>query len=174
MNRDYLIKIDEPRIQETCDAYFKWKDLNTYVKSLVSRGINVPDAISEPMGCYCLNLLWNKTTGGDAYSQDGQKKYEFKATSNYAYDLSSFGPKCDFDDLIFLRFDLDFNMLYVYDTGINSEELKKIPVSRTATVGDYQEAGKRPHISIIESIIEARNLEPTVKFNIRRGQIVND
>ena len=38
----------------------KWKDLNTYVKSLVSRGINMPDAISEPMGCYCLNLLWNK------------------------------------------------------------------------------------------------------------------
>lgn len=174
MNKEYLIKIDEPRIQETCDAFFKWKDLNTYVKSLVSRGINMPDAISEPMGCYCLDLLWNKTTGGDAYSQDGKKKYEFKATSNFAYDLSSFGPKCDFDDLIFLRFDLDFNMLFVYDTGIDSEELKKIPVSRTATVGDYQEAGKRPHIRIIESIIEKRKLEPTVKFNIRRGQIVKE
>ena len=61
-NEDYLIKIDEPRIQQTCDAYFKWKDLNTYVKSLVSRGINMPDAISEPMGCYCLDLLWNKST----------------------------------------------------------------------------------------------------------------
>lgn len=56
MNDEYLIKIDEPRIQETCDAYFKWKDLNTYVKSLVSRGINMPDAISEPMGCYCNNI----------------------------------------------------------------------------------------------------------------------
>ena len=61
-NEDYLIKIDEPRIQQTCDAYFKWKDLNTYVKSLVSRGLNMPDAISEPMGCYCLDLLWNKST----------------------------------------------------------------------------------------------------------------
>ena len=121
MNKEYLIKIDEPRIQETCDAFFKWKDLNTYVKSLVSRGINMPDAISEPMGCYCLDLLWNKTTGGDAYSQDGEKKYEFKATSNFAYDLSSFGPKCDFDDLVFLRFDLDFNMLFVYYTGIDAE-----------------------------------------------------
>lgn len=173
MNKEYLIKIDEPRIQEACDAFLKWKDLNTYVKSLVSRGINMPDAISEPMGCYCLNLLWNKSTGGDAYSQEG-KKYEFKATSNFSYDLSSFGPKCDFDDLIFLRFDLDFNILYVYDTGVNSEELKKIPVSKTATVGDYQEEGKRPHIRIIESIIEKRNLKPTVKFNIRRGQIVKD
>ena len=78
MKKEYLIKIDEPRIQETCDAYFKWKDLNTYVKSLVSRGINMPDAISEPMGCYCLNLLWNKASGGDAQTIDG-KKIEFKA-----------------------------------------------------------------------------------------------
>lgn len=173
MNDEYLIRIDEPRIQETCDAYFKWKDLNTYVKSLVSRGINMPDAISEPMGCYCLNLLWNKSSGGDAVSADG-KKIEFKATSNYDYDLSSFGPKCDFDDLVFLRFDLNLNLLFIYDTGINSEELKEIPVSRIATVGDYQEAGKRPHISIIESIINARNLKPTVVFNIRRGTIVNE
>ena len=65
-------------------------------------------------------------------------------------------------------------MLYVYDTGINSEELKKIPVSKTATVGDYQKAGKRPHIRIIESIINKNNLKPTVTFNIRRGQIVKE
>ena len=171
MNNDYLIRIDEPRIQETCDAYFKWKDLNTYVKSLVSRGINIPDAISEPMGCYCLDLLWNKSSGGDARSPDG-RKIEFKATSNYEYDLSSFGPSCDFDDLVFLRFDLNENMLYVYDTGINSEELKTLPVSRTATVGDYQIAGKRPRLSIIEAVIDARGLRPTVIFNIRRGIIV--
>ena len=171
MNNEYLIKIDEPRIQQTCDAYFKWKDLNTYVKSLISRGINMPDAISEPMGCYCLNLLWNKSTGGDAKTIDG-KKIEFKATSNFAYDLSSFGPKCEFDDLVFLRFDLDLNMLFVYDTGVNSEELKKIHVSKTATVEDYQKMGKRPHIRIIETIINKRGLEPTVIFDIRRGRIV--
>ena len=171
MNNEYLIKIDEPRIQQTCDAYFKWKDLNTYVKSLISRGINMPDAISEPMGCYCLNLLWNKSTGGDAKTIDG-KKIEFKATSNFAYDLSSFGPKCEFDDLVFLRFDLDLNMSFVYDTGVNSEELKKIHVSKTATVEDYQKMGKRPHIRIIETIINKRGLEPTVIFDIRRGRIV--
>ena len=165
------ITIDDARIDETCNAYFKWKDLNTYISNNSHRGINMPDAISEPMGCYCLNLLWNKKSGGDAKSLDG-RKIEFKATSNYQYDLSSFGPRCEFDDLVFLRFDLDLNMLFVYDTGINSEELKKIPVSKTATVGDYQKAGKRPHIRIIESIINERKLEPTVIFNIRRGRIV--
>ena len=170
MKNNYLVKIDEPRIQETCDAYFKWKDLNTYINSLVSRGINMPDAISEPMGCYCLDLLWNKKSGGDAQTKDG-KKIEFKATSNYDGDLSSFGPKCEFDDLVFLRFNLDTNMLYVYDTGINSEQLKQIEISSYGTVESYQKQGKRPHFSIINKIINDLEIEPTVVFNIRRGTI---
>lgn len=47
MNDQYLIKIDDPRIQETYDAYFKWKDLNTYVESLVSRGIKENTSIKN-------------------------------------------------------------------------------------------------------------------------------
>ncbi len=170
MKAKYLVVIDEARIQETCNAYFKWKDLNTYVKSLVSRGINIPDAISEPMGCYCLGLLWNKKSGGDAYSKDG-KKIEFKATSNYNYDLSSFGPKCDFDDLVFLRFNLDTNMLYVYDIKVNSIDIRNFQLSKNETFYEYQQKGKRPHFSIIKSIIDAKGLEPTVVFNIRLGKI---
>lgn len=108
MNDEYLIKIEEPRIQQTCDAYFKWKDLNTYVKSLVSRGINMPDAISEPMGCYYLNLLWNKSTAGDAKSADG-RKIEFKATSNYEYILSSFGLRCEFDKYAVQTYENNFS-----------------------------------------------------------------
>lgn len=27
------IQIDDARIDETCNAYFKWKDLNTYIKN---------------------------------------------------------------------------------------------------------------------------------------------
>ena len=48
------ITIDDARIDETCNAYFKWKDLNTYISNNSHRGINMPDAISEPMGCYCI------------------------------------------------------------------------------------------------------------------------
>ena len=54
------ITIDDARIDETCNAYFKWKDLNTYISNNSHRGINMPDAISEPMGCYCLGYLWNR------------------------------------------------------------------------------------------------------------------
>lgn len=170
---NYLFKIDEVRKDEICDAYFKWKDLNTFIKSQTSRGINMPDAISEPLGCYCLDYYWNRSDGGDAKTEDGLK-VEMKATSNYDYDLTSFGPKCDFDILVFLRFDLNENKLYVYNTGINSEELKTLKTTKTNTVGEYQAQGKRPHIRIIEQVIEARGLEPDVVFNIRRGVIEKD
>ncbi len=43
------ITIDDARIDETCNAYFKWKDLNTYISNNSHRGINMPDAISEPI-----------------------------------------------------------------------------------------------------------------------------
>lgn len=42
-----LIEIDNARIDETCNAYFKWKDLNTYISNNSRRGINMPDAISN-------------------------------------------------------------------------------------------------------------------------------
>jgi hypothetical protein len=169
-NENYLFKIDEVRKDSICDAFFKWKDLNTFIKSMVSRGINMPDAISEPLGCYCMGYYWNKNDGGDAMTPDG-KKVEFKATSNFNYDLSSFGPHCNFDKLVFLRFDLNNNKLYIYDTKIDSQELKTLKVTKTATVGDYQQQGKRPHIRLIEEVIEKRNLEPDCIFNIRKGVI---
>ena len=87
-------------------------------------------------------------------------------------DLSSFGPKCDFDKLVFLRFDLNENLLYVYDTGLNSSDLGRLPVAAGKTVSDYQAQGKRPHLSIIKTVLEPNNLEPDVVFNIRRGKIV--
>lgn len=108
------IQIDAARIDETCNAYFKWKDLNTYISNNSHRGMNMPDAISEPMGCYCLDLLWNRgDEAGDATNPRTGEKIEFKATSRFEGDLSSFGPKCQFDDLVYLRFNLDDNLLHM-------------------------------------------------------------
>ncbi len=165
-----LVEIDAARINDVCDSYFKWKDLNNSIKNYVSRGINFPETISEPMGCYALGLKWNKGSGGDSMTDDG-KLVEMKATSNFDSDLTSFGPKCSFDDLVFLRLDYDNNLLYVYDLHMNAEDLKSLPANQTQTVGEQQAQKRRPHISIIETVIKPRNLQPTVIFNIRRAEI---
>lgn len=56
----WKIEIDDARLSEVCEVYFKWKDVNTYISRVSSRALNMRDAISEPIGCYCLNLLWNR------------------------------------------------------------------------------------------------------------------
>lgn len=172
-----LVDIDEERISATCDAYFKWKDLNTFIKSVSHRGINIPDAISEPMGCYCMGYKWNRGSAvGDATDVDN-RKIEFKATSNFDQDLSSFGPNTVFDDLVFLRFNLCENMLYIYDLNVNSEELGKLPANSKQTIQEQKNQGRRPHVRLLELFIQSENGEERkadVVFDIRRSKIVED
>lgn len=168
------IEIDDERIDKTCDAFFKWKDLNTYISDNSHRGINMPDAISEPMACYCLGLLWNRGDEvGDATNPKNNQKIEIKATSRFEGDLSSFGPKCQFDDLVFLRYKLDENLLYVYDLKINSEEFGKYPANSKQSIQDQKKQGRRPHVSLQALFVEAKNLQPDVIFDIRRCKIVS-
>lgn len=170
-----LIEIDEARIDETCAAYFKWKDLNTYISNNSHRGINMPDAISEPMGCYCLGYLWNRGNEvGDATDPVTNRKIEFKATSRFEGDLSSFGPKCTFDNLVFLRFNLEENLLYIYDLKINSEEFGKLPANKTQTIQEQKDQGRRPHISLQELFVDKKQLKPDIIFDIRRCRIIED
>ncbi len=169
------IVIDDARIDETCNAYFKWKDLNTYISNNSHRGMNMPDAISEPMGCYCLDLLWNRGDEvGDATTPRTNEKVEFKATSRFEGDLSSFGPKCQFDDLVFLRFNLADNLLYIYDLKINSEEFGKYPANSRQTIQEQKEQGRRPHVSLQSLFVDAKQLKPDIVFDIRRCKIIED
>ena len=175
-----LIKIDAARIDETCNAYFKWKDLNTYISNNSHRGINMPDAISEPMGCYCLGFLWNRGDAvGDATDPQTGRKIEFKATSRFEGDLSSFGPKCQFDDLVFLRFKLDDNLLYIYDLRLNSDEFGTYPANKKQTIQEQKEQGRRPHISLYDLFIREKgqngeDKKPDIVFDIRRCRIKED
>lgn len=165
------IIIDAARIDETCSAYFKWKDLNTYISNNSHRGINMPDVISEPMGCYCLGYEWNRGDEvGDATAPDG-RKIEFKATSRFDGDLSSFGPRCQFDDLVFLRFNIQENLLYIYDLNINSDEFGGYPANSKQTIQDQKNQGRRPHVSLQVLFVDAKELKPDLIFDIRRCKI---
>ena len=170
-----LIRIDAARIDEACAAFFKWRDLNTYISSNSHRGLNIPESISEPMGCYCLGYLWNRgKVVGDATDPETGRKIEMKATSNFDKDLSTFGPKCQFDDLIFLRYKLDDSLLFIYDLGVNSEEFGKYPANKKQTIADIKAEGKRPHVSLYKLFVENKKLEPDIIFDIRKCQIIMD
>lgn len=165
-NQVEYVTIDPLRMQQACDAFMKWKDLNNTIKNYATRGINMPEVISEPLGCWCLDLLWNRgSIVGDATNPKNNEKIEFKATSNFDYDLTSFGPKTQFDDLVFLRFNVEEYLLYVYDLHINSEEFGNIKVNATETVQNQKDEKRRPHVRMIE-IFDLDNIEPNVIFDI--------
>ena len=111
---------------------------------------------------------------GDATDPVTGRKVEFKATSRFEGDLSSFGPKTVFDDLVFLRFDIKKDFLYVYDLNINSEEFGKYPANKTQTINDQKKQGRRPHISLQKLFVDAKQLSPDVLFDIWHCKIVED
>lgn len=135
----------------------------------------MPDAISEPMGCYCLGLLWNRgDIVGDATDPITKSRIEFKATSRFSGDLSSFGPNTIFDNLVYLRFNLENNLLYIYDLKINSTDFGSYPANGTQTIAEQKLQGRRPHISLQKLFVDAMDLIPDIIFDIRRCSIIED
>ena len=160
-----LVTVDKARFYDAIEMYFLWKELDQRIRSSATRGVNFPETISEAMACHALDFQWNKGSGGDAIN--GEEIIEFKATSNWNSDLSSFSPSEEFDRLYFLRLDKKNDVLYIYDTEMNSDELKKIKVNKNETFAQQQASGRRPRFSIINFIIEPNELSAIAKVDIR-------
>lgn len=164
-----MTNVTQQDIQIIISAYYQWKNLNTILKKFASRTVNFPEAISEALVCYQLGYNWHNKAqtnlSGDATYQN--KLVEIKATSNFNNDLTSFSPDTKFDILIFARLDIKNDNLHIYDLNMNFEQFQQIQVSRTQTVLQQQQSGRRPRFSIITQIIKPRNLEPIAQLDIQ-------
>ncbi len=165
-----LVTVDKARFYDAVDMYFLWKELDQRIRTSATRGVNFPETISEALACYALGFKWNKGTGGDAVN--GDQIVEFKACSNWNLDTTSFSPTEKFDKLYFLRLDKRNDELYIYDTGFNSEDLKKIKVNKNQTLEEQQKLGRRPRFSVIKFILEPNNVKPAMKVNIREKKVI--
>lgn len=166
-----FVKMDKSRFNDAIKAYFLWKELNALIKNSHNRGINFPETISETLLCSAMGFELNRGTGGDARNPVNGEIIEVKASSNWDRDTSSFSPKERFDRLYFARLDQREDELYFYDTGINSEELKKVKVNKTETLGEQQAQKRRPRFSVTKYIIEPNNIQPVAKIDLRTKKI---
>lgn len=153
-----------------CDLYLSWKSLNSGIKSFNSRGVNLPDAISESMVCYALGFKRNCGASGDATDEDG-KLVEIKASSNYGNDLSSFSPNTKFDRLFFLQLNQEKDEAEIYDLCLNSNTFKELGVNKMQSVNDQQLEGRRPRLSLYKTIIVQQNLQPCCTIDIVNKKI---
>ena len=140
-------------------VYYLWKHLNIIIKQVYTRGINLPEYITEGLVCYVngFELTASEGSSADAIDIKTNHKIQVKGTSNFDDDLSSFGPKSKFDELHFARLDIVNDKVYLYQ--IDSATLYNIKMNKKQTFNEQQEQGRRPHFSILNTFIIPQNIK---------------
>ncbi|PFG07155.1 Bsp6I family type II restriction endonuclease [Bacillus sp. es.034] len=166
-----LVTVDKARFNDAITAYFLWKELDLIIRQSHTRGVNIPETVTEALLCYVSGFRLNRGVGGDAFDPSTNRVIEIKATSNFERDTSSFSPNEEFDKLFFSRLDKRNDTMYFYDLGINSDQLKLIKVNALQTLGDQQKQGRRPRFSIIKQIIEPNAIDQYAVLDLRTKKI---
>ena len=143
--------------------YFDWKNLNYRLKEIGTRGINLPETISENAfslffsNCMRVIKVKGMKCSFDCINIKTGSRIQIKASS-VASDLTSFGPKSEWDELFFLDFSKGDGSFKAYK--IEPDWIYKHMVNKTQSFQQQQEQARRPRFSIIENIIKARKLKP--------------
>ena len=105
-------------------------------------------------------------TSWDCYNFNLNKRVQVKASS-VAEDLTSFGPRSEWDILIFCDFFVEGN----FDGGfrfyeIPNEKVYSQKVNKKQTFLEQQQAQRRPRFSLTKDIIKPLNLKPVQIGNL--------
>ena len=145
------------------NLYVRWKSLNDDLKAISTRGINLPETISENAYCLffpnCVRVVTLKKgkCSYDVLNTKTGSRIQIKATS-IASDLTSFGPRSEWDELFFLDFSKGDGSFKAYK--IEPDWIYKHQVNKKQTFEQQQAENRRPRFSIIDSIIREKNLKP--------------
>jgi len=164
-----MAKITTELFEEILEIYSLWKELDLRLRKVSSRGVNIHEGISEIIVCYVNGFEHSVGRGSEDAFTDLGEQVQIKATSNYNDDLTSFGPRSQFDLLHFARLDKLNDVFYLYDIPL--EDLNETYVNKTQTFREQQMQGRRPRFSIIKKFIEPRNLDYYASVDLRTGQI---
>lgn len=167
--KEILTNVDTSLFKKMLHLYPLWKELNSGIKEVYSRGVNFHEAFSEYIVCY-VNGYTHSLGGGseDAFTSNGEK-VQIKGSSNFDTDLTSFGPTSEFEILEFARLDQSEDKLYLYRIPI--DELYDIKVNKTETFREQQQNKRRPRFSIIKNYILADNISCYAIVNLKTGKI---
>ena len=164
---------DDQDKKEMLKIYQSWCEINRKLKTYGARTINIPELLSESIYCMYTNSGRLKScnysganTSWDCYNFNLNKRVQVKATS-VAEDLTSFGPRSEWDILIFCdfyvegKFDGSFRFYEIPNDKVYSNKLNK-----NQTFKEQQEASRRPRFSITKDIIRPLNLAPIQVGNL--------
>jgi len=153
------------------EMFGHWLKLKNSLRVFGAREPNIPEGISEIAYCIFSGSVRKavsdetktkakktkspSSSSFDTFNIQGNRAEQIKACS-VEDDLTSFGPKSKWDDLIFMDF---YNGGIVDGTfsayRIPTDLIYKSKVNRRSTFLDFQKAGKRPRLSIKKVILES-------------------
>ncbi|MGN0804174.1 MAG: Bsp6I family type II restriction endonuclease [Candidatus Coproplasma sp.] len=148
----------------------KWLNINTDLKALGGRNLNVPDVLSEAIFCYTFDAVRTNSTAHsfDCVMKTTGEGVQVKSAS-ITQDCTSFGPKSTWDLLYFADFvpnGVIDGEIWFYE--IDSADVYSLVLNnkKGETFADQQRQGRRPRFSIRKSIIEPKRLTPVKKINL--------
>src|SRR3989344_6555757 len=145
------------------NLYIDWKKLNDRLKAISTRGINLPETISENAftlffpDCFRVVSLKGMKCSFDCINVKTGSRIQIKASSIIS-DLTSFGPRSEWDELYFLDFSKGDGSFKVYK--IEQDWIYKFKVNQNQTFEDQQKQGRRPRFSITYNLIQKKGLKP--------------
>jgi hypothetical protein len=145
-----------------------WKKLNQGLEKY-GRKVNIPEVISEGMFCvFSGSVRYLKKTKGkgkvsfDTINIEKSRREQIKATS-IENDLTSFGPRAEWDDLYFVDFYNNGKLDGTFDVYlIPNDIIYSNKVNKKQTMEQQQKEKRRPRMSIKE-IIENNKIKPIAK-----------
>ncbi len=146
-----------------------WKKLNSGLEKY-GRKVNIPEVISEGMFCifsksvrYQKKIKGTGTVSFDTINLINKRREQIKASS-IEQDITTFGPRTEWDDLYFLDFyndgklDGTFNVYLIPNKFIYENQ-----VNKGQTMKDKQGEKRRPRFSIKKDIILKNKIKPKAR-----------
>jgi hypothetical protein len=161
-----LLLIEQSDREAIRILYNAWRDLVYGMKKFRSRGVNLPEGISESAFCLEFNSARAlEVKGGTSESFDSidlqiNARQQIKATS-VKDDLTSFGPRSVWDELYWL----DFYRTGTYDGGfdvylIPNDLIYNFQINSRQTFREQQRQGRRPRLHVRDQIITPHGIRP--------------
>lgn len=148
----------------------KWQNINTDLKALGGRNLNVPDVFSEALFCLAFDAVRTNATAHsyDCVIKSTGEGVQVKSAS-IPNDCTSFGPTSTWDLLYFADFAPNgFIDGQVWFYKIESEDVYgvKLNTGKGESFIDQQKQGRRPRFSVKKTIIKKKGLQPIKKISL--------
>ncbi len=165
---------DKPKLYK---MYNLWHELSESLKKFHSRGINLPEGISESAFCIFFDIencgralkINRGSSSFDVINFKTNKRIQIKATS-IDHDLTSFGPTSVWDEIFFLDFFRDGEFKGKFDIYLIPDDIifkKIVNKKKNETFMDQQAQGRRPRLSV-KALIYENNIRA-----IKTGDLFN-